>query len=112
MMLIENLKTREDYNELLKHNIIRVTFEKSDGSERVMYGTLRDNFLPPKPEPKEGEVPKVKKEPNPELVNLFDLEANGWRSFKLASVKEVRYLTEPELVKLLEIDNGKAETSK
>lgn len=61
----------------LKEKVMRVTFTKVNGEERVMDCTLM-----------EGVVPETKggKKPNPEVLNVWDVNKNDWRSFKIANV--------------------------
>jgi hypothetical protein len=75
-------KTREDFIKLLKSNILIVTFTKTNGERRVMRCTLKDDLLPPK---SPGYTPKEKKI-NPNVVAVFDLDKNEWRSFQINSV--------------------------
>lgn len=58
-----------------------VTFKKADGSIRVMECTLADYLLP--------EVKGTGRHTPDHLVLVFDLQANGWRSFKRDSVISV-----------------------
>jgi hypothetical protein len=64
---------------------VTVTFTKKDGTERVMKCTLQPDLLP-KIEIKEDKQPR-KKPSN--VVSVFDLEMNSWRSFTLRNVKNV-----------------------
>lgn len=77
--------------ELLRAGIVTVRFEKSDGTAREMRCTLHPSKLPP---PKPGAT--TAREPNPNLIVCWDVDANGWRSFKPS-----RLLEEPELVETL-----------
>lgn len=61
----------------LRTNKVKVIFEKTDGTKREMLATLKEG-LAVFTESKTG---KVKKE-NPEVCAVYDLEANGWRSFR------------------------------
>ena len=63
----------------------RVTFRKVDGTERVMNCTLM-----------EGQIPAVSKDEttskhkiSPAVVVAYDLDKNGWRSFRHDSVISV-----------------------
>lgn len=67
---------------------LKVTFTKVDGTDRVMRCTLNPNYLP-KVELVEGK--KERKKPEDTLA-VFDLDKNEWRSFKIRSVKEVRFM--------------------
>jgi hypothetical protein len=76
---------REWLGGMLKHGPAKVTFTKTDGTERVMNCTLEADKLP-KVEIKEGATPR--KESNTSL-RVFDLDKNAWRSFTIKSVKNV-----------------------
>lgn len=69
---------------MLKENVISVVFEKKDGTERTMACTLLDSVIPETAKPKEPS-----KESPPNLVKAFDVEAEGWRSFRVDSVKSI-----------------------
>lgn len=64
---------------------VTVTFTKKDGSERVMKCTLDPKELPPQP------ITENKKErkQSDNSIAVFDLDAKGWRSFIIKSVKRV-----------------------
>lgn len=76
-MNIESLK------QLLTTDIVTVIFTKKDGSKREMVCTTISDYLPP--------VSKVEhiKYPSEKLVTVWDLEANGWRSFNFDSVLSI-----------------------
>lgn len=56
-------------------------FTKVDGSKRRMRCTLREDLLPDR-----EEVESKKKTPGTNQV-VWDLDAKGWRSFRLDSVE-------------------------
>ena len=64
-----------------------ITFTKKDGTERVMYCTLRSDMLPAV-EIKEDKTPRKK---NENVLSVYDLESNGWRSFTVTAVKRVSF---------------------
>lgn len=89
--------TKEMVATKLKESVCKVVFTKADGSERVMKCTLKEDVLKPYIEEiekrnkqmlEEGKVVKQKPE-NPNLLAVIDLEAQGWRSFKLDTIKSV-----------------------
>lgn len=59
-----------------------IVFTKSDGSERTMKCTLKESLLPVI-DNKEKAKTKVE---NPDILSVWDLENNGWRSFRLDSI--------------------------
>lgn len=72
---------------ILKVGDAKVTFTKKDGTERVMRCTLDPKQLPPAPVT-EGENKKGRRS-NDDVMAVYDLESQGWRSFTLKSVKSV-----------------------
>ena len=77
--------TREEIQNALRENIATVTFNKVDGSVRVMRCTLKPELLPATPV-KES---KQEKQLNLTVLAVYDLEAKGWRSFRIDSVTNV-----------------------
>ena len=73
-----------DIRELLKEGVIEVKFTKKDGSLRVMKCTLKEDLIPTEHAPKG--TGKVKS--NSDVISVFDVENNGWRSFNYATIKE------------------------
>jgi len=76
---------REWLSNMLKENTCVITFIKKDGDLRVMTCTLQPEQLP-KAEIKEG---AVKREPNLNNMSVYDINAEGWRSFIIRNVKNV-----------------------
>lgn len=69
--------------EYLRANIVNVRFEKADGTMRDMMCTLNEKYLPAQ---KDLEEAIQEKEPNKEVVAVWDLEKESWRSFRLDRV--------------------------
>ena len=75
---------RSELLNVLHMGILEVEFIKKDGPTRVMQATLAPELLPPI---KDGEaMPRSNEGGNPDLVNVFDVEAQGWRCFKISSL--------------------------
>lgn len=70
---------------MLKTNTVTVTFTKKDGTERVMNCTLNPEVLPP------TSVTEGKKErkTNDATMAVYDVDAKGWRSFTIKSLKNI-----------------------
>lgn len=71
--------------ESLRAGEVTVKFTKADGTQRTMCCTLKDvpsEFLPKTPESK-GNT-----EDSP-VVKVFDIEKQGWRSFRYDSILSV-----------------------
>lgn len=64
-----------------------ITFTKKDGTERVMNCTLRGDMLPVV-EIKEDKTPRKQ---NDSVLSVYDIDAQGWRSFTVNAVKRVSF---------------------
>lgn len=78
--------TKENLIELLRTNIVKVTFTKVDGTQRVMNCTLMSEYVPNAPT-SSGQV--LLQESESKAVSVWDTDANAWRSFRIDSVKSV-----------------------
>lgn len=74
----------------LRQGVCRVEFTKVDGSHRIMMATLNPQEIPAPAHP--GLVPTDRK-PNPHVLPVYDVIAQGWRSFKVANVLSFDVLT-------------------
>lgn len=64
-----------------------VTFNKKDGSKRVMRATTNATLIPPKPVVEGAEdKPKRTVAANPDVAKVYDLDIGEWRSFRYDSV--------------------------
>jgi hypothetical protein len=79
---------RESILSALANDVVRVAFTKKDGSDRLMRCTrdLRRAIHAP--------VPKNENfvDDNLDVIRAYDLEAEGWRSFIVSSVKSVELI--------------------
>jgi hypothetical protein len=87
-----NTITPEALRTLLLENECIVEFTKVNGETRSMPCTLKAELVPdPIPAPhftntdNPIDFPKVKKE-NPDVMNVWCLDKNEWRSFRIANV--------------------------
>ena len=71
---------------LLRSEIVEFTFIKKDGSERIMTCTLAEQKIPAENVPKGTDRAK-----SDEAVAVFDLENNGWRSFRWDSLTNINF---------------------
>jgi hypothetical protein len=69
---------------MLQNGIINVKFTKADGTERVMRCTLAEHLV--KPYEKKSEREKVV---NQDIISVWDIEKEGWRSFRYDSLTEI-----------------------
>lgn len=74
---------------VLREGVTTITFTKKNGDERVMKCTLNEEYLP-SIEKEASEISEVRQTSNTSL-SVFDIEVNGWRSFRWDSVKGVNF---------------------
>ncbi len=70
--------------EKMRSGVVLVTFKKVDGSLRTMECTLAEYLLPA--------TAGAGKTPNEDVVVVFDIEKESWRSFRKDSVISVEVL--------------------
>lgn len=78
--------TKENLIDMLRNNIVTVTFTKVNGEERTMKCTLMAEYVPNAPS-NNGQV--LLQESESKAVSVWDTEVNGWRSFRIDSVKSI-----------------------
>lgn len=83
------LMSKYELKEQLQNGIFTVVFEKVDGTVREMQCTLNKEHLPPQLLTEEQNAAKIRTE-NPDVLCVWDMENNGWRSFHVSKVKEIR----------------------
>lgn len=74
--------------EMLHNGVISIVFEKADGTIREMNCTLNPTEMPPQLLTEQQNAAKVRNE-NPDLLAVWDVDANGWRSFNISKVRSV-----------------------
>ena len=82
-------KTKKEKNwllGLLRSEVVDITFTKKDGSERIMKCTLMESKIPTEKMPKGTEKAK-----SDEVVPVFDIENDGWRSFRWDSIRQINF---------------------
>lgn len=82
---------QEDIEKLelaLTQGIVKIKFEKKDGSLREMNATLNPKLII-EYEKKTDKTKTV----NPEIMSVFDVDLNEWRSFRKNSLKEININT-------------------
>jgi len=70
--------------QILSENVCVVTFKKVSGEERVIKGTTIVDYIP-------SDLLSLNTETKQHngVVRIFDLESNGWRSFRLENLIEL-----------------------
>ena len=80
---------REWLMSLLEERTVEVAFTKKDGTDRVMNCTLKEDILPiVQKEVNEDSFTKVKSK---DALAVWDVDVNGWRSFRWDSIKSVNF---------------------
>ena len=77
---------RDKLKTLLKELVLDIEFTKTDGTKRSMICTLKSDLIP------EQETPTTTKRHinlSDEVVRVYDLEKEGWRSFRLDSINYI-----------------------
>lgn len=72
----------------LDEEVVKVTFTKADGTERTMKATRNFALIPAEALPKSSGRAE-----NPDVCPVFDVEAQGWRSFRYDSIKQVEWFS-------------------
>lgn len=76
--------TYQEYKSALASGVHTVHFTKVNGDQRKMNCTLNPEYIPEDMRP--SSESQVKE--NTEVVRVFDLRAQGWRSFRVDSVTQ------------------------
>ena len=80
---MKSIPTENDLIKTLQMQVATVTILKLDGDERIMTCTKSLKIIP------EANHPKTDKKAKEGNVNVWDLNAKGWRSFKYDRIKKV-----------------------
>ncbi|RLA60640.1 MAG: hypothetical protein DRQ89_12510 [Epsilonproteobacteria bacterium] len=79
------MKTRkEEIQEVLRQGECEVIFRKANGDEREMICTLHSDYLPAV----DPDAPKGESNETEDVVTVWDIEAAGWRRFRIDSILE------------------------
>ena len=81
-------KERADLRNQLQKEILEVTFTKVNGDKRIMNCTLIEGVAPSNITEKKKDAPERKI--NEEVLSVWDVDAKGWRSFRVKNVTRVR----------------------
>ena len=79
---------RTDLRNQLQKEILEVTFTKVNGDKRIMNCTLIEGVAPSNITEKKKDAPERKV--NEEVLSVWDVDAKGWRSFRVKNVTRVR----------------------
>lgn len=80
---------RDDLMKDLSEGVLEVVFDKVDGSQRTLRCTLRPDLLPKIFNGEKEEFSSFHKE-NPEVIAVWGIHENNWRSFRVENVRYVQ----------------------
>jgi hypothetical protein len=81
-------ETRNWLRDLLKSEVVTLTFTKKDGTQREMVATLSEARIPKSEKSTESAgTRKYSDEAQP----VYDIEAEGWRSFRWDSLSKLEF---------------------
>jgi len=92
---LKGIPTLEDLKEQLSQNVLEVSFNKLNGDKRVMTCTLRDDMKPTATKEDPLSQKKIRDLAH-EVVNVWDVKAKGWRSFRYVRVNYVNIVEQYE----------------
>ena len=84
--------TKDELVEKLLVEEVTITFTKADGTDRTMLCTKQFSKIPQEFHPKTDKVVKLDENGNvieTDLISVWDLEKQGWRSFNFSKVKTI-----------------------
>jgi hypothetical protein len=85
------MMNQQEIKDALHANVCTVTFTKVNGDERVMQCTLKEDLLPAQIDVEESIQESIqKKKLNPDVLAVYDVTAQGWRSFRWDSLKDFK----------------------
>jgi hypothetical protein len=88
---LKGIPTRSELMEMLRKEVVEITFLKLDGDERKMPCTLITSFLPPAKKDDPLSQKKVR-EVSDKVCAVWAIEAKGFRSFRYDRVTNVRVM--------------------
>jgi hypothetical protein len=80
--------TKENLLDLLRSNVVTVTFTKVDGTERTMKCTLLGEYVPAPAT--NGQVLLQENRGGDNNISVWDTETKDWRSFRVSNVKSIK----------------------
>jgi len=90
---LKGIPTKADLKNLLAQNVLTVDFNKISGDKRVMTCTLREDMKPAATKT-DAMSQKAVREVSDAVVNVWDVNAKGWRSFRYDRINAVDIVDE------------------
>lgn len=81
-------EARDWLRDLLKSEVVTLTFTKKDGTKREMLSTLCESRIPKSENSTESVGTRKYSE---EAQPVYDIEAKGWRSFRWDSLSMIEF---------------------
>ena len=75
---------KQEVKDLLSKGAVTISFQKADGTPRLMHCTLNENMF--RYDYKENGGERKSKD---DVLSVWDIDSNGWRSFRWDRVREV-----------------------
>lgn len=76
----------------IKSNVLRVLFEKADGTMREMWCTLNPDLIDYQFKNLGGDDPTIKQQTSEDTLTVWDTENQGWRKLKKGKIHTVDVL--------------------
>lgn len=83
------MMNKHELKQVLSNGVATVVFTKVDGTERTMKCTLLPEYMPSEVVQGQQLLTENAKPENPNTISVWDIESNGWRSFRLDSIKTI-----------------------
>lgn len=83
------LYTKYDMRQAALNGVITVHFVKRDGTDRRMVCTLLPEYITDDRQLLQENT--ITRAENPNTLSVWDIEANGWRSFNIDSITRVEF---------------------
>lgn len=80
--------TKENLLDMLRNNVVTVTFTKLDGTERIMKCTLLGEYVPAPLT--NNQVLLQENRGSDNNISVWDTEVQDWRSFRVSNVKSIK----------------------
>ena len=90
---LKGIPTKPDLKNLLEQNVVVVDFTKLNGDKRVMTCTLREDIKPAATKT-DTMSQKAVREISDAVVSVWDVNAQGWRSFRYDRINSVEIVDE------------------
>ena len=102
---LKGIPTKIDLKNQLAQNVLVVDFNKISGDKRVMTCTLREDMKPAATKVDPMSTKKVR-EVSDAVVSVWDVKAEGWRSFRYDRINSVDIVDEYMMGWYTEVRDG------